>query len=101
MHRGLLHLADYYNGITQPENGSWWYALSQAIAGDLPVANFTSNVTEIEEQQSVNFTDTSTVDPLGPPITQWSWIFEGGTPATSSAQNPTVQYDTPGNYQLA
>ncbi len=28
--------------------------------------------------------------------TEWNWIFEGGDPATSTARNPTVTYDTPG-----
>jgi hypothetical protein len=32
--------------------------------------------------------------------TQWQWEFEGGTPATSTQQNPTVQYDRPGKYRV-
>ena len=95
-----IALANYY-GITAPQNGSWWYALSQASAGYLPVANFTSDSTTIVEGQSIQFTDTSTVDPLGPPITQWAWTFTGGTPATSNLQNPSVQYDTPGDYEVS
>lgn len=95
-----IALANYY-GITAPVNGSWWYALTEAVAGYLPVANFTSNFTNIEEGDTVQFTDTSTVDPLGPPITQWSWTFTGGTPATSNLQNPSVQYNTPGDYEVS
>ena len=41
-----------------------------------------------------NFSDQS----LGNP-TQWTWTFPGGTPSGSSAQNPTVVYNTPGTYQ--
>ena len=30
----------------------------------------------------------------------WSWTFEGGTPATSDQQNPTVEYNAPGVYDV-
>ena len=95
-----IALANYY-GITYPTGGTWWQALSQATAGYLPTADFTSDVTSIAATGTVNFTDTSTVDPLGPPITVWSWSFAGGTPATSALQNPTVQYNTEGQYQVS
>ena len=42
---------------------------------------------------SVDFTDMSIGN-----ITSWNWTFEGGTPATSTDQNPTVSYDTEGSY---
>lgn len=93
-------LAESY-GITTPINGSWWMALADLVGGYLPVADFTSDVTEIAATGTVNFTDLSTVDPLGPPITDWLWTFEGGTPATSTLQNPSIQYNTEGDYQVA
>ncbi|WP_430403581.1 M43 family zinc metalloprotease [Fluviicola sp.] len=31
-------------------------------------------------------------------VTSWSWSFPGGSPATSTAQNPTVTYAAPGWY---
>lgn len=31
---------------------------------------------------------------------QWQWQFPGGTPSTSTAQHPRVQYDTPGTYSV-
>jgi PKD repeat protein len=34
-------------------------------------------------------------------VTGWSWSFSGGTPSTSTAQNPTVVYNTPGTYQVS
>ncbi|PLX20102.1 MAG: hypothetical protein C0599_09675, partial [Salinivirgaceae bacterium] len=61
-----------------------------------PVANFTANTTSIEVGQSVSFSDLSTNNP-----TAWSWSFTGGTPSTSSAQNPTVTYNTAGTYQVS
>ena len=65
-----------------------------------PTANFTSDLTTVPDEGSVQFTDTSTVPPTAPAITNWAWTFEGGTPATSTAQNPSVQYNTPGTYQV-
>jgi PKD repeat protein len=33
-------------------------------------------------------------------ITSWNWTFEGGTPGTSTAQNPVVTYNTLGVYDV-
>jgi PKD repeat protein len=43
----------------------------------------------------VSFTDQSTNNP-----TSWSWSFPGGTPSTSTAQNPTITYNTAGTYSV-
>ena len=32
--------------------------------------------------------------------TEWLWTFEGGTPASSTEQNPTVFYETAGKYDV-
>jgi len=34
-------------------------------------------------------------------VTSWMWTFEGGTPATSTDQNPTVTYLEPGAYNVS
>ncbi|MGD2093265.1 MAG: PKD domain-containing protein, partial [Candidatus Aminicenantes bacterium] len=60
-----------------------------------PVAEFTADNTLIYEGDSVNFTDQSTNNP-----DTWDWTFEGGTPATSTVQNPTVTYYTAGTYTV-
>jgi lysyl endopeptidase len=60
-----------------------------------PVANFTAGDPTICAGQTVTFTDNSTNSP-----TSWAWTFTGGTPATSTAQNPTVTYATAGTYQV-
>jgi len=31
---------------------------------------------------------------------QWNWVFDSGTPATSTLQNTWVAYNTPGTYQV-
>jgi PKD repeat protein len=61
-----------------------------------PVADFTASSTSIYEGQSVDFTDTSTNGP-----TSWDWTFAGGTPGSSTAQNPTVTYNTAGTYTVS
>ena len=57
-------------------------------------ADFTASATAVAVGGSVNFTDAS----LGYQINSWSWEFEGGTPATSTQQNPTVTYSAAGTY---
>lgn len=58
-------------------------------------ALFESNTTEPCITTTVEFEDLS----LGNVIS-WNWTFEGGTPATSSAQNPVVTYNTQGQYDV-
>ncbi|MBN2728154.1 MAG: PKD domain-containing protein, partial [Bacteroidales bacterium] len=60
-----------------------------------PFADFDADTQFVCEGDTVNFTDMS----LGTPLT-WSWTFNGGTPLTSSAQNPFVIYNTAGSYDV-
>lgn len=60
-----------------------------------PVADFSASETQITAGNSVTFNDLSENIP-----TSWSWTFEGGTPATSNLQNPTVTYSEPGEYTV-
>lgn len=48
------------------------------------------------EGASVDFADIS----WNATPTSWNWSFPGGTPSTSTDQNPTVQYNTPGVYDV-
>ncbi len=61
-----------------------------------PVANFSASSTAVTVGQNVTFTDQSTNSP-----TSWSWTFEGGTPGTGTAQNPTVTYNTAGTFDVS
>jgi PKD repeat protein/Zn-dependent metalloprotease len=61
----------------------------------LPVANFTASATTIFEGESVTFTDQTTNSPYA-----WDWTFAGGTPGSSTLQNPTVTYYTAGTYTV-
>lgn len=97
----VIALANYYS-ITAPVNGSWWYAIADEACngGTPPTADFIGAPLSLNEGSSVTYTDLSS-DNGGPAITQWAWTFEGGTPATSSAQNPVVQYNTQGTYDTS
>ena len=61
----------------------------------VPVADFSANVTEGCVQLFVNFEDESLFNP-----TSWLWTFQGGTPSTSTKQNPVVSYLAPGEYDV-
>jgi len=61
----------------------------------VPVANFTSTSTITTPGGLIQFSDFSTGVP-----TSWKWTFPGGTPATSTSQNPTVNYNINGTYAV-
>jgi len=60
-----------------------------------PSADFSAGDPTICAGQTVTFTDLSTNSP-----TSWAWSFTGGTPATSTSQNPTITYNTAGTYAV-
>jgi PKD repeat protein len=77
--------------------GSFEYSEeTQVTALEGVMAAFAGDVEQGCEELTVNFTDAS----LGE-ITEWSWEFEGGDPATSTEQNPTVFYAIPGSYDVS
>ena len=61
-----------------------------------PVSNFTVDYKAGNAPLTVQFFDQSANDP-----TSWSWSFPGGTPSTSTLQNPVVVYNTPGIYAVS
>lgn len=104
-----LTLCDHSSDNSIPENWSastefaainaagdtiWATPLSGCI-GLAPVAAFYGEPTEILINESVSFFDESTNNPV-----EWSWTFEGGTPETSSEQNPVVIYTNEGKYDV-
>lgn len=63
--------------------------------GDFPNANFTYEG-DLCEGNCLDFEDLSTGEP-----TSWSWNFDGGSPNTSSAQNPSnICFDSAGVYNV-
>ncbi|MEM1220529.1 MAG: PKD domain-containing protein [Bacteroidota bacterium] len=58
-------------------------------------ADYSLSRAKIYQGDSIQFSDQSTNEPSA-----WSWVFEGGSPETSSKENPLVIYDTPGEYDV-
>ncbi len=58
-----------------------------------PSASFTASTNSGCGALTVNFTSTSSAN-----STSFLWSFPGGSPATSTEQNPTVTYSTSGTY---
>jgi len=66
----------------------------QAECGGV-AANFSSDVTSVCAEGTINFSDMSSGD-----ITSWLWTFEGGDPETSTEENPAVFYNTLGSWDV-
>lgn len=60
-----------------------------------PVASFTVNNQNIFEGNIAAFSDTSINNPKS-----WEWTFEGGIPAISTIQNPTITYNEIGTFKV-
>ena len=76
-------------------NGTPIFVSESATALQPPVAALTSSVQSACPPMQVDFQDLSTN------AEEWLWTFEGGIPTTSTAQHPTVVFDTPGNYNVS
>lgn len=82
----------YFGGIN---DGSAVDTTPSICAVNPPVANFTASLTAICVGQMVTFTDASSNQPF-----IWNWTFAGGSPSSSTAQNPVVTYNTAGTYEV-
>jgi PKD repeat protein/photosystem II stability/assembly factor-like uncharacterized protein len=72
--------------------GVWEYKLHPNYG---PVADFNASQTFVCAGQAVTFNNLSVDDSL-----TYSWSFAGGTPATSTLQNPVITYNTAGIYNV-
>jgi uncharacterized protein (TIGR02145 family) len=75
-------------------DGDVWY-FTTAQQGEPPEADFFAEPTSGNAPLEVNFTDQSTNNP-----NSWNWSFPGGSPSTSTNQNPTVTYNSAGVYDV-
>lgn len=88
----IYHLNPSYIGLL----GTGRINAYKCLSGDSLLANFSGNPTTVSPGGSVNFTDLSTGSPTG-----WNWQFPGGTPNSSTVQNPTnIVYNTLGQYDV-
>ncbi len=76
-------------------NGDTVYATPLTGCLYPPDADFAAGQTDIYTGTTVQFTDLSTNSP-----TSWEWTFEGGSPATSTQQNPQVTYENTGHFMV-
>ncbi|OYT15859.1 MAG: hypothetical protein B7C24_10800 [Bacteroidetes bacterium 4572_77] len=73
------------------------YIVLPGAAGGAPLfADFTVDNQDICDGESANFSSNSVGD-----VTEYSWTFEGGDPATSDEEAPMVVYATPGVYSVS
>lgn len=92
MRSTLTSFVDGRNNLITPQN------IAATGADDnfyLCEAKFTQDLSTICTGENINFTDLSFNK-----ATSWSWYFEGGTPAVSSSQNPTVTYNSSGKFNV-
>ncbi len=61
----------------------------------IPNADFRANITRVCVGNAVTFSDSTTNNP-----TSWSWTLPGGTPNNSNVQQPSITYNTVGNYNV-
>jgi len=88
---GKIRVATYGKGI-------WESAFEEAPSG--PIARIQVDKlsqTVICETDSFYFDDRSFLNHNG---ATWSWTFQNGTPATSTARNPTVYFNTTGSHMV-
>jgi len=94
----ILKITPYYEFFgteyalpQQTDDTSLLLVVLPAVLG----ADFSADMTEAETGVDIAFTDESTGNP-----NSWAWEFENGTPSTSDVQNPIVQWDTEGVYDV-
>lgn len=85
------------NKLRLSSNRSLWESDLNSVA--TPVAAISAHTLDVSdcENLAIQFYDASFVKTTG---TTWNWTFEGGTPGTSTDQNPIVAYNTMGNFDV-
>ena len=69
----------------------------QLVPGSCLLPNFNASTTHVALGGSVSFTDGSFGD-----VVSWEWTFEGGTPSTSTQQNPNgIVYNEAGDFDVS
>lgn len=92
----LVYTTGVCSQVADVVNGGFYYPLLPA-PNCAPIADFASNKLMACNNQSVTYTSTS----YNGTITSYSWVFEGGTPATSTNASEVVTYSTPGAHSVS
>lgn len=85
-----------YEVVLTATNGCGSTTSSEMVSiNALPTAGF--NVENVSGcgPLTVQFNDASSSN-----VIEWAWTFEGGNPATSTEENPVIQYANPGTYNV-
>ncbi|MGO3154098.1 alkaline phosphatase PhoX [Mesonia sp.] len=84
-----------FGNVTFDASATVVFALKENLGAQIPLSDFVADEVLVEEGDVVTYTDLTTNNP-----TAWEWTFEGGTPATSTDENPMVTYDLEGVYAV-
>lgn len=91
---GKILLAGMSGGLTN--SGDNKLPIARYLNDFVPFsAQFSTDNQVVCQGSSVDFIDQS-----GGEIVNWAWTFEGGTPSSSTQQNPTITYDSEGLFDV-
>ena len=83
-------------GVADTTLADLGYNFTMNVCGlPVPVTGFFATPQSSCGSFSAQFTDTSSLNP-----NSWSWTFQGGTPATSTQQNPIVSFSSVGAHTV-
>ncbi|MEO6883981.1 MAG: PKD domain-containing protein, partial [Bacteroidia bacterium] len=85
---GMLRAATFGRGM--------WQIPIVSYAVTVPTASYTATSSPVCKGSSITYTSTSSGGP-----TSYSWIFQSGTPGTSSTASQVVTYNTAGTYTVS
>ncbi|MBN2777355.1 MAG: PKD domain-containing protein [Bacteroidales bacterium] len=96
----LKHQTQYYvrafaSNSVGVSYGNEFSFTTDTIISIISIADFSASHTFIAAGGTVSFTDESTNNP-----TSWEWSFSGGTPSSSTQQNPSVTYNSTGIFTV-
>jgi PKD repeat protein len=82
--------------VTVTKHNFYRYSHSVAVVSTTLQANFAASATSLCVGSSIDYNDLSSGSPIS-----WAWVFAGGTPGTSTEQNPTgIAYSESGNHDV-
>ena len=84
-----------FNDVTINASSTVVFSLNENLGIQAPVTDFVADQVQIQQGETVTFTNLSTNNP-----DSWNWTFEGGDPATSTEENPTVTYTADGLFNV-
>ena len=84
-----------FNDVTINASSTVVFSLNENLGIQAPVTDFVADQVQIQQGETVTFTNLSTNNP-----DTWNWTFEGGDPATSTEENPTVTYTADGLFNV-